>query len=105
MLVVSEDEDEDESSPSTIQPASQSTDQPTTQSTGTTAGTSGTQVPKKKGKKGASIDDVMATIAEKIEGSERLERRVDELIQVESKSQTAWAHWMGTEMNTIHDDL
>ena len=31
-----------------------------------------------------------------IEGSERLERRVDELIEVESNHRTAWAHWMGT---------
>ena len=51
------------------------------------------------------LDDAMATIAEKMVGSERLESRVDDFLQVESNPQTAWAHWMGTEMTTIHDDL
>ena len=70
--------------------------------TGTNPGTSGIQAPQKKGKKkGAYVDDAMATINKKIEGSERLERRVDELIQVESNPRTVWAHGMGTEMNTM----
>ena len=47
----------------------------------------------------------MATIAEKIEGSDRLERRVNELIQMESNPQTAWAPLDGDRMNTIHGDL
>ena len=46
----------------------------------------------------------MATIAETIEGSERLEGRVDQLMEVESNPGKAWAHWMGTEM-CIHGDL
>ena len=70
--------------------------------TGTNPGTSGIQAPKKKGKKKcASVDDTMATINKKIEGSERVERRVDELIHVESNPRTVWAHWMWTEMNTM----
>ena len=47
----------------------------------------------------------MSTIEEKMEGTERLERRVDDLLQVESNPWTVWAHWMWTEMITIHDDL
>ena len=51
------------------------------------------------------LDDAMATIAEKIEWSEKLERRVDQLMEVETNLRTAWAHWMGTEMKYIHDNL
>ena len=40
-----------------------------------------------------------------MEGTERLERRVDDLRQVESTPWTEWAHWMGTEITTINDDL
>ena len=47
----------------------------------------------------------MDTLAKKMERTERLERRVDDLLQVESNTRTVWAHWMGKEMTTIHEDL
>ena len=47
----------------------------------------------------------MVTIAEQMVGSERLERRVDDIEQVEINPRKAWPNWMGTEMVNIHDDL
>ena len=47
----------------------------------------------------------MATLAEQMVGSERLERRLDDIVQVEIKPWKACANWMGTEMTNIHDDL
>ena len=40
-----------------------------------------------------------------MKGTERLERRVDDLLQVDNNPRTAWAYWMGIEMTTIHDNL
>ena len=118
MPVDSEEEEEvEESGQSYIQPlsqplsqpASQSTDQPTSQSTNqsttTTAGTSGAPAHKKSKKMGAFVDDAMATVAEQRLGSERLERRVDNIVQVEVTTQKVWVKWIGTEMTEIHDDL
>ena len=47
----------------------------------------------------------MATIAEKMEGSDRLQRRVEQLMEVETNPWTTWSHWMGAAMKDIHDDL
>ena len=38
-------------------------------------------------------------------GSEMLEIRVDDIVQVKINPQKTWAKWMGTEMADIHDDL
>ena len=103
-VIVSDEEDGPSSSQSTTKPnsqpttkpSSQSTNQSTRQSTVTSPGTSGL-APKKKGKKKGTdvIDKAMTTIAGKIKGSDRLERRVEQLMEVETNPRTAWAHWMG----------
>lgn len=52
-----------------------------------------------------NLDEAIATIAESMSGTQRLQEQVDEVLKGGNNPRSAWTHWMATELMDLHEDL
>ena len=50
-------------------------------------------------------EEAIVTIAQKIQGMEKMERRVEALLTQEKSPRSQWAMWMGAEVEQMHPDM
>ena len=66
---------------------------------------SNTSTIRKKKKTMTAADEAIVAISQMIEGTERMEKRVEALLTQSKSPNAAWATWMGTELEQMHLDV
>ena len=51
------------------------------------------------------VDQAIVTIAERMASTQRLQENLEEVMKDANSPRTAWAHWIGTEIQDFPDDL
>lgn len=56
-------------------------------------------------RKRRQVDDAILTLVERASGTKRLQAQVDEALTANNNPRTAWANWMGTELQELPDHM